>query len=369
MPKIQDFYNKLNELAPFKAAYSWDNVGLLVGDMNAEVKKVLLTLDVTDKITEYAIAHKIDLIISHHPVIFQGIKAVTQRKLLNLIENKIAVISAHTNLDIAKHGVNYTLAEILGLQDIQPLSMSTDIAQYQIGVYVPEDNLSEVMSAMHEAGAGVIGNYSHCATHFKTNGQYLALDGSSPTHVACEVGGGMGGEIVKLKEQKLELVCEEIHLSKVLSAMHQAHPYETPAYTVIPLKQPSPNYGLGCYGIISDISLKAFASHVKEKLNAPFVKLWLADKTEDTLIKNIAVCGGSGNSIISQAKQKADVFVSSDFTYHQLLDAPMPIIDGGHFYTENPVIYKLKEVFKDFDCEIEMITAERHDIANLKVIT
>jgi dinuclear metal center YbgI/SA1388 family protein len=362
MPTVKDFHEKINLVAPFKAAYQWDNVGLLIGDMNAMIDKVLLTLDITDSITDYAIKHNIDLIVSHHPLMMQGVKSITQRKLLNLIENKIAVISAHTNLDVSKYGVNYTLANRLGLSNIQPLSMSNDIKQYQVSVYTPEDALSKVLDAMHVVGAGVIGNYSHCATYFETSGQYKPLENSNPYH-------GEMGTLEKVKEIKLEVICEEINLQKTIQAMLQTHPYETPVYTVVELKQLSQNYGLGCYGDIeSDLTLYDLSQHTKIKLNAPFVKLWTAGKSQDTIVKRIAVCGGSGNSIIHEAKQKADVFVSSDFTYHQLLDAPLPVIDAGHFFTENPVIYTLKDLFSELDCEIVLATELVHDVQCLKII-
>jgi len=362
MNTVKNFYDKLNDIAPFRSAYSWDNVGLLVGDMSAKVDKALITLDVTEKIVDHAIAQKVDLIISHHPIMIQATKSITQKKLLKLIENKIAVISAHTNLDISKYGVNYVLAELLNLKNIQALSMSQDIKQYQVCVYTPDNAVDKVMLAMHEAGAGVIGNYSHCATYFDTLGQYRPLENSNP-HI------GQLDTLEKVKERKIELLCEEHDLQKIIVAMIEAHPYETPVYTVIELIQKSQNYGLGCYGELeSETKLKDLAHSVKEKLNAPFVKLWTAGKPENFAVKKIAVCGGSGNSIIHEARQFADVFVSSDFTYHQLLDAPLPVVDAGHFFTENPVSKALYDLFKDFDCEITTVSQTEHDIAKLKII-
>ena len=362
MLKVLDFYEKIDRIAPFKSSYQWDNTGLLIGNMNAPVKKILLTLDVTNIVVEYAVSKNIDLIISHHPVIFQGIKSINQKKLLKLIENKIAVISAHTNLDVSKIGVNYLLAEKLEMQNIKPLSMSQDITQYQINVYIPDNAVEKVVLAMHEAGAGLIGNYSHCAVYFDVLGQYVPLDGSHPFI-------GEINNLEKVKERKVEIVCEEINLQKVIKAMLGTHPYETPVYTIVQLKQKSMNYGLGCYGeLVAKTSLKDLGLFVKEELRSPFVKLWTADKAEDYLVNTVAVCGGSGNSIINEAKQYADVFVSADFTYHQFLDAPMPVIDAGHFFTENPVLERLKDIFKDFDCEIMQVSKEEHDIKNLTVI-
>ncbi len=377
MQVVRDFYKVIDLLAPFSSSYSWDNTGLLVGDMDQKVEKLLISLDVTDDIVDYAIEQRVDLIISHHPVIFQAQKRITQKKLLKLISHQIAVISAHTNLDITKYGINYLLAKAIGLNEIKPLSMSSDIGQYQISVFVPEGGVEKtrneegkipqsfvdrVLKAMHEAGAGVIGDYQHCASKYEVQGQFIPSKGSSPFI-------GKQGNLEVLSEVKIEMLCEEMYLSAVLRAMINAHPYETPVYSVIPLKQKSSNFGLGSYGELpQDMTLQDLAKKVKLDLSAPIVKLWLADKKVDTLIKSVAVCGGSGNSIINEASIKADVFISSDFSYHQLLDAPMPIIDAGHFYTENLITIYMVGLFKDFDCNILVADAKIHDIKKLKLI-
>ena len=362
MPKVKDYYNKIDTIAPFKTAYQWDNVGLLLGDMEMEVSRVILALDVTDKIVEYAISTKSNLIISHHPILMQGVKNITQKKLLRLIENKIALICAHTNLDVSKIGVNYVLADMLSLQDIQPLNMYTDIGQYQITVYIPEDHLNKVMLSMHNAGAGIIGDYSHCATYFDTKGQYKPLEGSNPFI-------GSKNKLEQVNEIKLEVLCEEMYLSNVLKAMHDSHPYETPAYYVIKLNQLSPNYGIGCFGnLTNEIKLIDFATFVKQKLNAPYVKLWRENSTNETLIKRVAVCGGSGNSVVSFAKQKADVYVTGDFTYHQFLESPIPVIDAGHYYTENPGLHKLKDYISDMGADIVCLPEEEHDIRKITIV-
>jgi len=361
---VRDFYNKIDAFAPFKAAYQWDNVGLLVGDMNAEVQRVLLTLDVTDAVVEYAIAQQINLIIAHHPLIlFKPLKSVCEPKILRLIENKIAVIAAHTNLDISSPGVNTALANRLGLVDVAPLSMSADITQFLIQVYTPTDATEKVMQAMHIAGAGRIGNYNHCASYFDTYGQYKPIDNATPFI-------GEVGALETVKEQKIEMMCEDLFLSSVLREMTKAHPYETPAYSVIPLRQKSPNFGIGCKGfLVSEMSLGDFAGYVRERLGAPFVKLWLAGAGDGSMVKRVAVCGGAGNSAIYDAQACADVYVSSDFTYHQFLDAPLPVIDAGHFYTENVVMEVLEKVFVDCGVEVLNVGVDVHDVRKLKVVS
>jgi len=362
MKTVRDFYKTLDTIAPFTSACSWDNVGLLIGDMDSNVHKLLFTLDVTPTIVDYAIDNKVDLIIAHHPMIlFQPLKHITDKKVLKLIENKIAVIAAHTNLDVAPQGVNFALAKKLLLQDITPLSMM-EIPQYLIKVYIPPESVGKVVSAMHQCGAGVLGAYSHCANIADTMGQYLPTDTAKPYI-------GQPNLFQHVKEQKVEIMCEEMYLSAVVKAMINTHPYEVPAYYIIPLKQKSPNLGMGCKGALADkLTLGEFALYVRKQLNAPFVKLWLADGDEDTLVKNVAVCGGAGNSIIHEARSCADVYVSSDFTYHQILDAPLPVVDAGHFYTENIVWESLKDVFSDFEVEMMTVGDDVHDVGKLRIV-
>lgn len=348
MPKVKDFYQKLDEIAPFQTAESWDNVGLQVGELSKEVTGVLLSLDITDSVVDLAIKRGANLIICHHPVIFQGIKNVTDPLLLRLIENHIAVIVAHTNLDYSPQGVNTALAEALQLKDIYPLSPANHILQYQISVCAPPDSSQKVLFAMLEAGAGIVGNYSDCGTFYPISGQYKPLAGSQPFI-------GEIDSIEKSEEVKIEVHCYAHSLSKVIAALCQAHPYETPGYYVIPLAQKSLNYGLGAVGILDkEMKISQFADFVKDRLNAPFVRVWYAKASGDTLVQKVAVCGGAGNIVIGQAAAKADVFVTSDLSYHQFLAAPLPVIDAGHFYTENIVLPHLKAALSGLGAEIEV---------------
>lgn len=362
MIRVKDFYTKIDNVAPFVSSYSWDNTGLLIGKMDSEVKRVLISLDVTEGIVDYAIQNSVDLIISHHPLIFQAIKSITNSKYLKLIAHNISVICAHTNLDISRYGVNYTLAKLLDLEYIFPLSMSSDIMQYQISVYVPNEDKKTVLEAMHNAGAGIIGNYKQCAVSYDVNGQFMPSQESNPYS-------GKINLLELVNESKLEMMCEHIYLNKVIQAMLKVHPYETPVYTIIPLKQNSQNYGLGCYGELNEeITIKDFSEKVKNLLQAPFIKLWLANKKFEDKVSKIAVCGGSGSSLTGEAFSKADLYISSDFTYHHFIDSPMPIIDAGHFFTENPVTIYLKKLLDDLGCEILLIDKDKHDISKLHII-
>lgn len=356
MITVSDIVSHLHKIANPGLAFDWDNVGLQIGSPQQEVKKILLTLDVTKNAVEKAIDEKADLIISHHPIIFKPIKKITNPLYLKLIQNNISVYCAHTNLDVVKKGVNFALAEKLGLNNLEFLSTETGAKLYHVAVYVPQDSMIEIANAVFEAGAGTIGNYTNCLNDYEVSGQYKPMEGSDPIL-------GEQDKLEKVVERKLEFFVDSFNLQKVISAMKKAHPYETPAYAVYPQERQSENYGLGLIGELSKaVTLKDFAEIVKKNLNAPFVKLWLADKELESIVQKVAICGGSGSSLLPQVYGRADVFVSSGFNYHTLLDSKIPLIDAGHFYTENPVLKNLREMLADFDVEIIQLEADEHEI-------
>ncbi|MCF7792902.1 MAG: Nif3-like dinuclear metal center hexameric protein [Candidatus Cloacimonetes bacterium] len=359
---VSEIVNHIHKTAHPDLAFNWDNVGFQIGDGNQEVKKILLTLDVTENAINKAIKENIGLIISHHPFIFKPLKKITNPLYLKLIKNDIAVFCAHTNLDVIKKGVNSALAGKLKLQNIEFLTSDSGASVYHVAVYVPAGNMVEVANAVFEAGAGIIGNYSNCMNDYEVSGQFIPKEGSNPIL-------GSQNKLEKVVERKFEFFVDSFKLPKVLDTMKKAHPYETPAFAVYPQEKPNENYGLGMLGnLTQEMTLEDFTEFVKIRLKAPFVKLWPADKKKNILIKKVAVCGGSGTSLIPQVYGRADVFVSADFTYHTILDCKIPLIDAGHFYTENPVLQNLKEMLQEFELEILELSPKQHEIKKLEVL-
>ncbi len=360
--RVSDLVGYLNNIADPSLAFEWDNVGFQVGNANLEVKKVLLTLDVTKNAINKAIKENVQMIISHHPLIFKPIKKITNPLYLKLIKNNIAVYCAHTNLDVIKKGVNFAFAEKLNLSNLEFLSNESGTQIYQLAIYVPENSLEKVATAAFKVGAGKIGNYEECLNEYDVKGQFKPISGSKPTI-------GKHNEIEKVNEKKLEIFVDSHKLNRVISAIKKAHPYETPAYAVYSQTKQSENYGLGLIGeLTEEMTLKELAEFVKHQLKAPFVKLWKAGKPSSEKVKKIAICGGSGTSLLSQTYGRADVFVSADFTYHTILDSRIPLIDAGHFYTENPVLENLKEMLAKFEVKIIELTAAEHEIRDLWVL-
>lgn len=346
----------MNKLAPKGLAMNWDNVGLQVGAPDWQTDKVLLTLDVTSSVVEYAIKHKYDLILSHHPFIFKPISAVTRPELLTLIEHRIAVIALHTNLDVVPQGVNHALAEALGLKVKGYLSSETGAKWYHGSVTVPPLYADRLMEAIHTAGAGRIGFYDSCSTKHEVCGTFRPLQGSNPLL-------GEHGKSEKVDEIELEFMVDSFNLNAVKQAIASAHPYETPAVYFVETEDANPAYGLGLICELNKaVSLTDFAKTVKTRLQAPFVQLWTAGKDESMKVKTIAICGGAGGSLINTAIGKADVFVTGDINYHAMLDSRIPLINAGHFYTEFPVLKLLQKLLQAEQIDTSIFPLKKHEV-------
>jgi len=350
----------MHKLANPGLAYDWDNVGLQLGDPEQEVKKILLTLDVTDNAIDKAISQNADLIISHHPFIFKPIKKITNPIYLKLIRNNIAVFCAHTNLDVISGGVNHTLADLLGLTDVEFLSSESGSQLYHMAVHVSADKMQEVADAAFAAGAGKVGNYTQCLSDYQVSGQFMPMEGANPAE-------GEKNRLEKVVERKLEFAVDSFNLNRVITAVKKAHPYEVPAYSVFAQNKKSESYGLGLIGKIEPTTLTELAKTVKEKLGCPFVKVWPAHKGMDNKIKKVAICGGSGTSLLRQIPGRADVFISADFTYHTVLDSKVPLIDAGHFFTEFPVLRSLEKYLSKLKLEIITLDKSEHEISKFQV--
>lgn len=336
--KCQVIMDAMDELAPRHLAESWDNVGLLVGNPAQTINKILITLDVTKAVVEQAIIDGVDLIISHHPLIFKSITTVRtdlpQGQILSsLLKSNIGVYAAHTNLDIAIGGVNDVLADALDLCGVQPLALSSTEKLCKLVVFVPQTHVETVEEAIMAAGAGHIGNYSHCS--FKTDGigTFLPLESSNPFK-------GNINQLERLKESRLETIMPEKISKSVIKAMLKAHPYEEVAYDIYQLMNSGPKMGLGRIGkLVTPMLLVDFANQVKAALGISSVNV-VGSCTR--LVKKVAVCGGAGASLLHKAAfAGADVLVTGDVKYHEGQEAAaigMAMIDAGHFATEQPIL-------------------------------
>lgn len=317
------------QFSPKAYAMEGDKIGLQIGRLNKPVDKVLIALDVLEEVVDEAIAENVQLIIAHHPLIFRPLQKITTdrpagRIIEKLIKHDIAVYAAHTNLDVAVGGVNDLLADALGLVDTEVLVSTYEEKLKKLVVFVPEANAKEVKDALGNAGAGAIGNYSHCAFSANGVGQFLPGEQTNP-HV------GTQGKLEEVNEVRIETIFPENLERRILSAMFKAHPYEEVAYDIYPLANRGETLGLGRIGYVKEMTLGEFAEHVKQSLGVQGVRVV---GNLNTPVRKVAVLGGDGNKYFMSAKFKgADVYVTGDLYYHVAHDAMMEglnIVDPGH---------------------------------------
>ncbi|CAM3926978.1 Nif3-like dinuclear metal center hexameric protein [Mesobacillus thioparans] len=317
------------QFSPKAFAMEGDKIGLQIGALNQQVENVLIALDVTEEVVEEAIAKNVQLIIAHHPPIFRPLKKIatdtpTGRMIARLIKHDIAVYAAHTNLDVAKGGVNDLLAEALGLKDPKVLVPTYEDQLKKLVVFVPEENAEQIREAIGNAGAGAIGNYSHCSFSASGKGRFLPGENTDP-HI------GEQGTLEAVNEVRVETIFPQSIEKKVIQAMIKAHPYEEVAYDVYRLENSGEQLGLGRIGKVDETTLADYAKFVKGALGVDQVRV-VGDL--NAKVKKVAVLGGDGNKYFTQAKFRgADVYITGDIYYHTAHDALMDglnMIDPGH---------------------------------------
>src|SRR5690625_3466285 len=178
-------FQALEKWAPKHLAYEWDNVGLQIGSYNRPVKNVMITLDVLESVVDEAIEKNIDLIIAHHPLLFKPVNEINYdtpigRIIYKLIKNEITVYATHTNLDIAPGGVNDMLCDQLNIEKRDYIVHKETDKLYKLVVFVPIKYADDVRNAISEAGAGYIGNYSHCTFQTIGKGTFKPREGTNP---------------------------------------------------------------------------------------------------------------------------------------------------------------------------------------------
>ena len=329
---VKSICELIEEVAPLALQESYDNAGLLVGESQMEVTSILICIDITEKVIEEAIRKNCNLIVSHHPLIFTGIKKLVgqnevQRCVSMAIKNDIAIYAAHTNLDNVLQGVSGKMAEKIGLIHVRILQPKRN-ALLKLITYVPKIHSYKLREALFEAGAGQIGNYDSCSFNMEGTGTFRANDEAKP----------YVGEINKFHaeaETRIEVILPEFLKFKVLEALLKTHPYEEPAYDFVSLENDWNQVGAG---VIGDLNIEEnemdFLNRIKSIFDISSIRYTdLLGKK----IKKVALCGGSGSSFLPDAiSAGADVYISGDFKYHEFFEAENRILiaDIGHFESE-----------------------------------
>ncbi len=339
--KIKEIVSALERFAPLPLQDGFDNAGLQIGLTDAETTGALLCLDVTEAVIDEAISLNCNLIISHHPLIFKGYKSITgkdyvERCILKAIRNDIVIYSAHTNLDNAMGGVNFKIAEKIGLENVRVLSEKRDYL-LKLVTFVPYLQAEKVREALFNAGCGHVGNYDSCSYSVQGEGTFRALDGSNPFV-------GSVGELHKEGELRIETVLPFYRKSQVIRALLSAHPYEEPVYDIYELKNSWAQAGSGITGELKVPQTEMeFLKDIKKTFEVGCVK---HNKTSGRLIRKVALCGGSGAFLLPQAlAARADVFITGEMKYHDYFghDNDILIAEIGHYESEQYT----REIFYD----------------------
>jgi len=355
---VGEICTAIEELAPLSLQEKYDNAGLLVGNRNQQVSGALVCLDVTEAVLDEALSLQCNLVISHHPLIFNGLKQLTgrnevQRCVLKAIKSDIAIYAAHTNLDNVLNGVNGKIAKKLNLQDCRILSPMQN-ALLKLVTFVPKLLVQKVREALFAAGAGHIGNYDSCSFNVEGYGSFKAGDQAKP----------FVGELHSIHyepEVRVEVILHRGQLATVVQALKEAHPYEEPAFDLIPLANQWEQTGAGIYGKLPGaLPVTEFLLTLKNALNISCLRHTALVKP---MVHTIAICGGSGAFLIQDAiAANADVFITADVKYHEFMEADgkLVLVDAGHYeteqYTKDLISEIISKKFPTFAVHISKVT-------------
>ncbi|MGA3014396.1 MAG: Nif3-like dinuclear metal center hexameric protein [Bacteroidales bacterium] len=330
--KIREISQVLEQYAPLELQEEYDNVGLLIGDPDKEVTRVLITLDITEEVLDEALENNYNLVISHHPLILKGLKRLVgdgfvQRLTVKAIQNQIAIYAMHTNLDNSSNGLNAWVCKQLGINNckiIQPAKGKLS----KLVTFCPTDFADKVRQALFEAGAGHIGNYDCCSYNLTGEGTFRALEDAHPFV-------GEKNAIHIEPEVRIEVIFPGFLEIKIVTALLSNHPYEEVAYDIYPLSNASTFSGSGMIGELNaQVSGVQLLDYIKERLAISFLR---HSKLVDKKFLRIAVCTGSGAFLIPDVKKSgADVFLTADLKYHDFFEGgeELFLVDIGHYESE-----------------------------------
>ena len=332
MLRIKDVLKEIERLAPLSLQEDFDNAGIQVGDINQPATGALLCLDVTEEIIDEAIDAGFNLIISHHPLVFKPLKALTgnnyvERCLIKACKNDVVIYAAHTNLDNAVDGVNFKLAEMFGLEDVRILQPKKN-SLIKLVTFIPDHVSEKLRKALFKAGAGHIGNYSSCSFNTEGHGTFLALEHSHPFV-------GEIGELHTEKEVRIETVFPAYLKSSVISALLSVHPYEEPVFDLYQLANEWEQAGSGIIGNLPEWEEELiFLQRIKDVLHVECLK---HSALTGRKLRTVAICGGSGAFLIPQAiASGADIFITGEVKYNHFHDVENSILLAvtGHYESE-----------------------------------
>lgn len=369
---LRDIIGWLEELAPPETAAEWDNVGLLVGSPQQEVGHIAIALDARETQIQQAAEAGANLLLVHHPPIFRPLKSLRTdtaqvRRLAAALAHGLAIYAMHTNLDAAPGGVNDALAAALGLVQVEPLSHEPGVQKMKFVVFVPPQHVEPVRRALAAAGAGIIGDYSHCTFAAPGQGSFLPLEAASPFL-------GEKGRVNTVEEFRLEAVLPAVAARRVVESVRRVHPYEEMAYDLYPLAEQDARWGMGRIGIwepgaaasgaaaapsaagpgsfdlpaAGNGRLRHLAAWVRERLGSRTLRV---TGDLERPVRKVAVLGGNGGDFLAAAaRHGADAFITGEAGYHKAQEAEdlgLALIEAGHYETEAVVLPALARFLKE----------------------
>ena len=357
--RVKDILKEIERFAPLSLQEDFDNSGLQIGDVNQIATGALLCLDVTEEIVDEAMDAGCNIIISHHPLIFKPLKSLTgknylERCMIKACKNDIVIYSAHTNLDNTKGGVNYQLAELLGLIDIRILSPQKN-KLLKLVTFVPDHAAENVRKALFKAGAGYIGNYSSSSFNIEGQGTFLALENSRPY---C----GKIGQLHTEEEIRIETIFPTHLKTQIISSLISVHPYEEPAYDLYPLDNEWEQSGSGIIGNLPEWEDELiFLQRIKDVLQVDCLK---HSSFTGRKLSTVAICGGSGAFLIPQAiASGADIFITGEAKYNDFYNVDNKILLAvtGHYESEicakNIIFHVILKKFPTFAVQNSIINS------------
>lgn len=350
MPTVAEIVDWSRSTFPEALAESWDSVGLVCGRPEADVHSVLVTVDVTEAVVDQALAGGCGLILAHHPLLFQAVTSIAAtdfrgRTITRLLQADIALLTAHTNADAASPGVSDALADVLGLVESKPLVPTPAAPLDKLVVFVPPAHSMMLLDALADAGAGRLGQYERCAYQVEGVGTFRPIGSANPAI-------GRVGQIETVAELRLEMVVPRSRRDAVVRVLREVHPYEEPAFDLVSLDPGPADTGIGRIGrLVEPMTLAAFTELVASALPATAQGVRVAGELE-RLVSSVAVCGGSGDSLLAQVERMgADVFVTSDLRHHRagdhLAEGGAALVDVAHWAGEFPWLWQVAGQLED----------------------
>lgn len=357
--RLADIIRILEELAPPEFAMQDDRIGLQIGDPGADIRGIVVALDVSAAVVGEVIRRKADLLITHHALFWTPLRSIRldvypQSLIYQLVNAGVGLYVMHTNWDAAPGGINDVLADRLDIIDTKILEPTHTRKLFKVVTFVPDEAVDTVRDAMADAGAGVIGDYTDCSFQTPGTGTFTPLHGAQPYT-------GDVGELKEVAEFRLEMIAPEDVLHGAISAMIEAHPYEEVAYDVYPLWNKGEEFGLGRYGRLrTPTTFGAFCAMACEALG---VKEPRTSGDPGARVETVAILGGGGGQYVTLAHAKGvDAFVTGDVKHHEFLEAKalgLNVLDATHFWTERPGMIalapKLHALLSDSGVTVEYV--------------